>query len=938
MMLYILIFGFFFCSKASDQEIACIKSFVTYYDCSQEGRYTHEYHPFLLQETRKSFEQLETFFLKEGFICPSRTVIMGYQEEGVPSFLPAPDKVFLQDEYMQQSEKGKTIPAHNVFGFLTGFLLKDAQWMQDQWFSNKSHVVIHHRAEHIPLFNDYAYLFQKNAFGQDLPALFKSRNNVEKALKQQDGTTIIQELSHFWQRAYKGELKNFSHQVLATQDILFSIDYAQHIVQSTIPVTKIYTGPDITYPIEVLSYQEQNATESAQQFVERFGTTLVPINDKKTAYIFCSFVDGVGKSTLLGNVINWKKHGIAINHYSRVDNSSSQRSTLYQLDESVFILDLPAQLSHFVSKPDGYVFVPLDVAGQEASVSTLQALVHDRAQDFIEQFEQASGVIHDPVTLYEYYISVAQLFAEKDWIPFVYQEQTYLFHKDDQRQLRVAVPLEGVQSRGLKVAHPTHMLFTKGLSLPMHTDAFMNDCAQKLKAVGVETLVFVDFLSMYPRSSRENVRVNFILQELKKLYGDRFDSEKSLYKTLTNGNLELLYDLQHNYASYTFALLAETVIRTALYELFNQHATGDVRTLSSKEVTSFLQEEAAQVIQRHKELLVEVCQKKIALERHALSYLVDDPTFQTVVNFSWKPLVSFSQVMERVWQVYAYDQLMSSVWVEHVQGHKKIYATFSKESKDKEMMAKVIPLVRASWYISLLNLLYARPNTEGVLVCDDLPYPVAPCTLNMQGKHMIALHHYPLAQVGVLPAKEVIQPFLNLDLSVAYTPHAWGSAHDTFFMQPYDGIETVGGIFGLGYSWSSGSRVCPVVEQLFMYQNSQKIITSSAVLEQLQRTVIKKSPSTKKQSPRIIDVHSPYRTAIAFVVRALATLEMIAKDQQSMIITRRGHYEDFRATVLLIERYLLPDILNTIVEGPLFVDYDALEPVIPWDTIRTVYS
>ncbi len=921
---------FFSCSASSEKAVECIKSFVTYYDCSQEGRYTHEYHPFLLQETRNSFEQLESFFIKEGFSCPSRMVIMGYQEEGVPPFLPSFDKVFLQDEYVHQSAKGRTVPAHNVFGFLTGFLLKDASWMQHQWFGDQAGVVYHHLPDRMPLFNDYAYLFQKHAFGEDLAAILRSRDAVERSLKTCDGKAIMKELAEFWQRAYKGELKNFSHQILATQDILFSIDYAQHLLKSNIPVTKIYTGPDITYPIEVLSCQEQKATESAQKFVDYFGKKLVPVNGKKTAYIFCSFVDGVGKSTLLGNVINWKLHGSDLNTYARVDNSSSQRSTLYQLDDAVFILDLPAQLSHFVSKPDGYVFVPLDVAGQDNEQEVLKHISFS-INESEQRFEQFFDTVHDPSTLYEHFIFIASLFGEHEWIPFEYNQRTYIVKKDNPNSVRVAVPLEGVQSRGLKVAHPTHMLFTKGLSLPMHTDAFMQDCAQKLKSAGVETLIFIDFLSMYPRSSRENIRVNFILQELKKLYGSRFDREKSLYKTLTNGNLELLYELQHHFASYTFALLAETVVRTALYELFNQHATRDICVLSSKEVTAFLWSESARVLDRHKELLVDRCQKKIALERQALHYLVDDPTFQTVVNFSWKPLLAFSCFMENLWCSHVDSPLMRSVWIEHMRGAAEKRFEFSAESKDKTVMEKVIPLIRASWYVSLINLLYARVESDGVFVVDNLLYPTAPCTLVLQKNDTIALKCYPLEEVFDVPHGDIVRPFLEISLPVGYTPLAWGNAYGTVFMKAYDGIETATGIFGLGYDWEFYNRVRPVVDSLFAQGNYRKIVTSSAVLNSMRNVATKQ----QKKQIRTIAVDSPYRQAIAFVVRALATLEMIAKDQSAVIITRRGNSEDFKAALFLAEHYLLPDVCGITIEGPLFDDYQTVQPVIPWDVITS---
>ena len=325
-----------------------IKSFVVHYDFSPEGRYTHEYHPFLLEQTRLSFERLELFLAQSGFDCKGRMVIMGYQQEGVPSYYSSLNTPILSDEASLSSKRGRVIPAHNIFGFLTGFLLKDANWFQKQWCPDKPLIVEHVLPERVDLFDDHAYIFQKHAFGKDFEMLLKNRKLVEKSLKTGNPSAVLEELIAFWERAYKGELKSCGQEVLATQDILFSVDYAKHLIKSTIPVSKIYVGPDITYPIEVLSFQEQAATEAAQYFVKMFTEQLHAHDDKKTAYIFCSFVDGVGKSTLLGNVINWVTYKDDITAYQRVDNASSQKGVLYPLKENVFIMDLPAQLSHWV--------------------------------------------------------------------------------------------------------------------------------------------------------------------------------------------------------------------------------------------------------------------------------------------------------------------------------------------------------------------------------------------------------------------------------------------------------------------------------------------------------------------------------------------------------------------------------------------------------------
>lgn len=935
------------CVYGAQQE-AFITSFVRSYDCSQEGRYTHEYHPYLLQATKQSLSNLESFLSKEGFVCPHRMVIMGYQEEGIASFLPT-THVLLDDEYVHESRKGRVGTAHNVFGFLTGFLLKDVNWLQQQWGYHNKPLVYHHMPERIALFNDYAYCFQQHAFGQDNSLIFAYRDRLEALLKQQQAKPLLQELANFWQAAYQGDLKSFSHQVLATQDILFSVEYARHVLASTIPVSTIYTGPDITYPIELLPCQEQQATVSAQQFVDFFGKQLVPVAGKKTAYVFCSFVDGVGKSTLLGNVINWKKYGSDIARYERVDNSSSQRATLYHLDDQVAILDLPAQLSHFVSKPDGYVFVPLAVAQQDHLQTEIEQYVIKHKDSLIAQYTQAlsADAGHAPDSLYVAYVAVAKLFDNPDaWIPFEYGGCTYLFKKQDSSVIHVAVPLEGVQSRGLKVAHPAHMLFTKGLSLPMHEDAFMRDCATTLHDAGIEQLVLVDFLSMYPRSSRENIRVNFLVQELRKVYGALFDYEKSFYKTLVNGNLELFYDLERYTPHFSFSLLLETIMRTALFSIFNTHTDDHVRTVSADQITQLLRTQSAHILTQHQKLLTDVCQQKVLQERQALCHVAQDKLYHTVVDFSWAPLLAFSDFMQQLWTKRVYHPLLSPLWLVCPQGVQVAGTTrIARECRDQVVLAKIMPCLRAAWYVSLINLVHAKLDEQGEFVCSELQYPVTPVMVQRATDGMLHILQYPLTPVSTMPDKQVIQAFLDLQLPVGYEQDIWGVTHDTLCMQPLFTVDTSSGLFGLGYN-SMNMVIKQIVDTHTTApgtKQAQQCMTSSQlvrVLDEQQLWYVAASAQMKKKSGSVIKKRTigrddASRASIALMVRALATLEMIAKDPQVSIVTRRGVYEDFRATVLLLERIMLPRLFHCTIEGPLFEDYGSIEPVISWDVIAS---
>ena len=106
------------------------ESFISSYDLS--GRYSHEYHPFILHKTRESFTQLERA-LQASFTVDGRILIFGYQEEAVPPYQTQWQRIHIHDEVVVQSERGITPPAKNIFGFMTGFVLHDTQWLARAW-------------------------------------------------------------------------------------------------------------------------------------------------------------------------------------------------------------------------------------------------------------------------------------------------------------------------------------------------------------------------------------------------------------------------------------------------------------------------------------------------------------------------------------------------------------------------------------------------------------------------------------------------------------------------------------------------------------------------------------------------------------------------------------------------------------------------------------
>ncbi len=921
-----------------------IKSFVSHYDFSPEGRYTHEYHPFLLNQTRACLKELESRLDDAGFDLQDRIVIMGYQQEGVPSYYSNMHAHPIDDEISLKTKKGRVVPAHNIFGFLTGFLLKDCNWLQRQWFGDRPLTIDHVSADRVELFDDKAYLFQKHAFGKDFEAVLKARNKIEETIKKRNVKDTLHCLVTFWERLYGGELKSFGQEVLATQDILFSVDYAKHLTETTtIPIEKMYVGPDITYPIEVLPFQEQRVTESAQHFVKQFTATLTPRDNKKTAYIFCSFVDGVGKSTLLGNVVNYSRHGSQIENYERVDNSSSQRGTLFQLQDDVFILDLPAQLSHWVSKPDGHVFVDVtSVKEFEAQKKELSVVVQNQAKTYQDRFQnKLLEPLGNPMRLYDVYAKNVKLFGSNiRWIPFEYEEQLFIFDIQNQHHIKCLVPLDGVHSRGLKVVYPEQMLFTKGLLLPMYYSSFMDDVVTKCKKAGIEKLVFVDFLSMYPRSSRENVRINFLMQQLRALFPDGFFVDKSLYKSLVNRGPELFQLLSESRGQVADALYCETLLRTALYNLFKEHSKGDIVALSHKDITDKLFQEVKSVQQEHDLYLQDITQKKVDQEFEAVKKYAQDKNYETFVKFSFNPLVKFSQFVSDLFEYNVENVLINELWKD-VGIHANMKPLYSFESGSRESV-KLIPFfkaLRSQWYAALSNLLYVEKYDQGCFVLPNVKHSVLPVAVVERNNKMVCLQ-----KTGV-PAEDKPR-FLSRTLQlcnnyVRIKDVDWVSLDEVSYCTQWHTAETYWGLYAFGCDYNRSGLIR---KYLMEYKKEcdadgfdNVALTSSQVFDFIESHNTWSQVSQKSYSVSTVKTvkrNTQRWYGIRLWVRAIATLEMLVKDPDVWIVTRKGNKQDFAATLQLLERVTLPKYFGIKLSEPLFENYSLVQPVIPWDEIQ----
>lgn len=1018
-LLLALITSFFLAQAA----ISCVsgnfyESFIASYDLT--GRYTHEYHPFVLQKTRESFLELEQALRADNFIVDSRMAIIGFQEEGVPPYETHWQRHALADEALALTNTGIALPTRNIFGYLTGFLLKDAQWLEQIWAQrDTTHTKIHSipvtpvtplplllpplctniYARPITLFNDSAVLFQRHALGKDFGSILQARDRVEKAVYKKDLKAVLQELVYFWSDRYQGASKTGSQEDIATQDMLFSIDYARALMQGQAEIKKLFVGPDITYPIEVLDCQHEQATAHAQLFVQELQKELVPVNNQKTAYIFCSFVDGVGKSTLLNNIKNWQVHANNFSQYERCDNSSSQEATVFELKDNVYIADLPAQISHFTIKPDGLVFVAIDTVKEisEHTKKWAQSYAQEHKQELEEQFkklqqqvaqeEKAFGELQD--YSYNYALACHTLGVHDPlWVPFMFNNRHYVFHKQQPKKLRALVALSNAHSLGLKNIDPEQMLFMHGLSLPMHYTAFLDDLKTKLHQAGVGRVIFVDFLSMYPRSSRENIRVNFVLQYLKKLFKDHYKLDMSFYKHRTHKEQEICALLLRNLDDTVSTLVLETAFRWALYTIMQERFSHVVSALSGKELEERARAYTVTLLEQHGPEILEYARKRLETERELYNqnYALDR-TYQTLIQFSFDPLIRFSEKLTTLFATYIHNSSLQELWqgmteelpaipqvtqANSIQTNSikaptnlptnlvlnsgvpvSVVFTADLQARQQELLRPFIRIIKAQWYATLSNLLQAtlaQTDQEGYIL-QEAAYAVPPLALKRWGATQVALVQKKLPLLDSTQQK--FEPPVQFHvITMPGKQRQWGLFNNKPYCMQWDNPAVFFGIYAYGYNpivqqKNTITKLVDAYRQTCVQAGRPTWGMPTAELvkqinEQQLWSVIKQEATAgqtgqgkTQQKVTTLTADDPRIPAIQLWARSIATLDMLAKDldQRTMLLVRIHNQQDFIAALQLLEQVTLPQYFGIALSAPLFSDYTAVEPLLSWQEL-----
>jgi hypothetical protein len=988
-----------------------LQSFIQHYEFNPEGRYTHEYHPFLLQKTAQSFDDLEARLTQENFDLDGRIIIMGYEENAAPQYYTNFKCARINDEATRKNRTGWSLKLHNRFGFMTGFLFKDVSEITNAYFAQKPYAYKHIDVQSVPIFDDRALIFQEHAFGDALDLMQHMRKRMIKKLVASDDKGVLTELEHFWRTLYHGGFKVGNKQLAGTQDVFFSIEYVKHLVRSLLSLINFFTGPDITYPIEITAKQSKQTTLHAQHFVKEMVHHLRPIQNQKTVYVFCSFVDGVGKSTMLGNIKNWMQCGEAVEKFGHVDNSSSQLCDLFSFKDDVFIADLPAQISHFTYKPDGHVFVDIRTHDDEALIQELEAFVVNNKQVIIAQgkkiFSDVKTVIStqgysapalndstNPLYAFAKNIFLLKKDTTNDWIPFSYNGNYYLFKDGRPLEIRFLTSLSMVKSEGLKNIESDQMIFTDGIRLPLPYNVFLDDLVNQFKAQGIKHVVFVDFISMYPRSSRENVRINYLLQQMA-LLDLPFQINNSLYKDFVSGG-ELLYALMHDKTLRPIndAFNLEAIVRLALFKLLIERSEGDLTGVDMHTLTHRLQKECAQLSALCKKTVASYIHDKIVLETRKLEKTYGlSKSFVNIQQFSFSKICAYCSLLQEIFTQKIEHDVINESWNMsgnihlpmplHTEGE-RLHAEFNldhgmraiahfvfhSDCKNELLLASVLRSLRSSWYASLFNILSTVHTHDERVVIEQEMFPFIPL-LVLRGSDdlMFIMQRKCEPWEGDLPKniRSNFYPFQLLSVKPScYTPVGekayrvdWecksansGMLGFDCYLDKEDDKKQMYNMTSISYlvqqyqSENGASAVMPtselwqkLIDDYYWIQES-KSLQNSATRNPMYTGMVNALMPTNKKSPyasmlwrsrKAFFADNEYKKRVRMVVRLLATLEMILKDPDADIVVRDGNREDFKAAIKLFEHVVLPKYAKILFKSDLFDDYDAVEPYPSWE-------
>lgn len=733
------------------------KSFLRCYDFSSLGKYAHEYHPALLSHTRESIKHLEQELEKKVAKIDSRLLIMGYEEHAMPNFFPILDDFKggnIDDEFAEKKLSEWTDKVHNQFGIMSAFLFRG---LPENVIGGTEFVPISVNGFE-QIFEPCMRHFHNYCFGKYFKIIEKQEVSFKKQIEKFGLKQSLKHLYNFWESIYTFPSEKSECNIAITSDILFNIENARHLHESNLEIKSFFIGPDPTYPIETTKECNKKATRCAQKFLKKFITKLKPIDAEPTAYVFKSFVDGVGKSTLLGNIKNFLKHSLDFDKYEAVDNSSTIEYDIFRFSDDVFIADLPAQMSHSTFKPDGKVFVSLN------AVKTPQKQQRKLEKYFTENNDQ---IFNENVNLMQKANKLIQkkdyfspqfynqensdmlwarnilLFKKEDetpWLFFKYQDKSYLGKNNDNGkcEIKILLPIGDARSEGLKNGDPSQMLFYSGIAIPAAHEVFVKGLTAELNKLGIKRLVMVDFLSMYSRSSRENVRLNYLLQQTAMLNQD-FELKYTIYDNYLC-DAHLLSRLSNKQTTNKFInnIAEETSLRGWMNDFLQHNDSLNAKILSDAKVFAgafqFREKHLSSAIKTISDFVKpKLCSELESLrERHGFTKI-----YQNLYTLDWNKIEEISNTLETLFsekisspafqqyfsnfpQTVASEEIGAEHKITYWGEEFKILARVDYDCRNKLVAKNLLSALRKSWFQLIFNLLAAE-NENGTL---SIPKPL----------------------------------------------------------------------------------------------------------------------------------------------------------------------------------------------------------------------
>jgi len=705
---------------------------------------------------------------------------------------------------------------------------------------------------------------------------------------------------------------------------------------------------------------------------------------------------------------------------------------IFQLKEDVFIADLPAQVSHFTYKPDGFVYVGVGRELSEGQIQKLQGYIRENKESLKEEYTDLLDEISKIVEFVQEYkeelkqeydellesvrstIETNGYFApelndknnpkkaflrnllllkrEKTnrWMPFVSEGTHYLFNYYDPAQIRMLVPLGVVQSEGLKNIEAEQMLFFDGIRLPLPYQVFLDDFVSKLKNNGIENIVFVDFISMYPRSCRENIRVNYLLQQMAFL-DSAFDPKYSLYRTFTSdAELFALLKKEDSFKHILHSFRLETLTRLALFKIIEQLKRINLDGFSVHELTNLIQEQNANITKPCRSYLKSLATGKLELETDKLEQTYGfTKAFINIQQFSFQKVMHFSNLLSEFFTHHVENERLNILWedpgnVLNVESEfdsgalEKLMTTdcginirslycFDLECKNEHLLAPFLRNLRSVWYAAISNLFDAIALGQDNFLIEKEKYFVSPLFLKIGSDKKVYLVQkmFDEWQEDFGPKEENIEKTFNLS---SLEKARWGEFGGIAYCLDWNSLGTNSGLFAFDCDIAGSKKayfnkaITTFLVQRYQKEKKQSFVMSTTELcEKLEESSMwdyewkdmvrqakkngvykkveepEKKSDTKnnpyqRQAKKKIYLGTQEQIPVArMIVRLLATLEMVIKDPDADIAVRYGNRDDFKAALKLFERVSLPKYFGILFERDLFDDYDYVEPYPSWN-------